>query len=109
MSDPLASWWVHQIVLTRFGGETSDAPSFDAPVTIAGFVSDETKLIRDATGTEVVSSAQVALPADTAYVAPLSKVKLPDVFGGRTARVMSTAVGDGGGQPTPDHIVLYLE
>jgi hypothetical protein len=38
-----------------------------------------------------------------AYVPVQSRVTLPARFGGRVTEVVAAAVGDGGGQPTPDH------
>lgn len=108
MSDPLASWWVHPVTIRRWLSESAYGPTFAAAETVRGFVQGGPKLVRDSTGAEVVSSVQVALPITVAFVPPQSEVDLPAQFGGRTARVLSTAVGDGGGQPTPDHSVLNL-
>jgi hypothetical protein len=109
VTDPLADWYRHPVVIRRFLGDGSYGPTFATAETIRGFVGGETKLVRNASGAEVVSSVQVALPADTEWVPPQSEIDLPAVFGGRTARVLSTAVGNGGGQPTPDHVEIFCE
>lgn len=109
MSDPLADWWRHQITLRRWTGEGSDGPTFAAAETPKAAIGGETKLVRNALNAEVVSTVQIALPASVGFVPPQSEIDLPAAFGGRTTRVLSTAVGDGGGQPTPDHIELYCQ
>jgi hypothetical protein len=115
--DPLAEWWVHEVTIRRWAGDGAYAPVFDAPETIAGFVHDGEKLIRNAQGQQVISSAQVALPITAAYVPVGSEIDLPMQFGHapgdpsapRTSTVLDSARGDGGGQPTPDHYVLALQ
>jgi hypothetical protein len=108
-ADPLADWWRHSIVIRRWKGAGAYGDDFAADETVLGFVQDGTKLVADGTGQQVASSAQVALPIGTAYVPVQSEVTLPPQFGERTSRVIVSAVGDGGGQPTPDHHLLSLQ
>lgn len=113
MSDPLAQFWVHDIVIRRYTGATSYGPGYDDPVTVQGWVRDGTKLIAGPNGEQLMSSAQVALPPSTDYVPVESEVTLPTQFAApgqtRTTRVISSSRADGGGLPTPDHLQLILE
>ena len=109
MSDPLAAWWRHPVTVKRWQGEGAYGPVYDTPTIESGYISGRTRMVRDKTGAEVVSSATIALPRDTPPIQPGSLVTLPPSHGGRTALVLTVAVGDGGGQPTPDHIELGIE
>lgn len=108
MSDPLASWWVHPVVVKRFAGAGRYGSDYPSSETVLGFVRDGTKLVVGPGGQQVTSSAQIALPKGTAYVPVNSEVTLPAQFGGRTSTVVACSVGDGGGQPTPDHVEISL-
>lgn len=108
MTDPLADWWVHDVTISRYLGDTAYGPQYADPVTVRGFVHDGTKLVAGTTGEQVASSAQVALPAGLDYIPVQSEVTLPAQFGARTSTVILSAVADGGGQPTPDHVELSL-
>jgi hypothetical protein len=113
VTDPLAAWWAHQILIRRWVGNDGyvdlyDPPTGSTPTPVLGFVRDGTKLVVGTGGKTLTSSAQVALPAGTAYVPVNSEVTLPAQFGSRTSVVLVASVGDGGGQPTPDHIELAL-
>ena len=66
-------------------------------------VEEGTKLVRDKTGTEVVSSAWVFIRPEHAPVPPDSEVTLPS---GRTAKVISVAHHDT--RPAPEHSELNL-
>lgn len=123
VADPLADWWVHQVTVRRWVGDGAYGPVFDPAEMLAGYVRDGEKLVRNAQGDQVVSSAQVGLPlvkpdgTPVAYVPVGSQVDLPAQFGHapgdpsspRTSTVLVSARGDGGGQPTPDHYVLALQ
>lgn len=111
MVDDLAEWWVHPTTLRRASSCTGDGYGVDlaAPETSTGFVADKAERVRNASGDEVISSTQVAYPISVGYIAPGSQVTLPPQFGSRTSTVIRCAVGDGGGQPTPDHVVVWLE
>lgn len=120
--DPLVDWWVHEVIVHRWTGSGAYGDTFDPPldqpgVTLLGFVHDGAKLVVNAGGQQVTSSAQVALPIAADYVPVKSQVQLPASFGHapgdpsspRTSTVIASARGDGGGQPTPDHYVLALQ
>lgn len=109
MTDPLAAWWRHEVTVTRFLGSGTYGDEWDEPVTVMGAVDDTTKTVTDGDGSEVTSSTSVVLPIEVGYIIPGSTVTLPDLFGGRTARVISCQVAHGGGQPTPNHVEVTLE
>lgn len=107
--DPLAAHWAHPVTVKRKTGQGAKGPVY-APVTVEdAAIDDTTKLVRSATGAEVVSSTSVAFPKTTAYIPAGSLVTLPISFGGRTSTVIDVQVADGGGLPTPDHLAVSLE
>lgn len=110
MSDPLAEWWVHEVVLERYKqrGAYETGDEFDEPVVLPGFVADGLKLMIGPTGEQVASTARVALPSSVGYIPANSRVTLPAEFGNRVCTVVACSVADGGGQPTPDHVEIGL-
>lgn len=107
--DPLAAHWAHPVTVKRKTGQGARGPVYALATIESAAIDDTTKLVRSATGAEVVSSTTVAFPKDTAYIPPGSLVTLPIPFGGRTAAVIDVQVADGGGLPTPDHVAVSLE
>ena len=99
MTDDLAEWWVHTLSVERWNGAAAYDDVFDAPVNVVGFYDDKTVY---ASG-QVVAAGSFAFPKSVPYIPVQSRVTLPAEFGGRVVRVVSSAVGSGGGQPTPDH------
>lgn len=108
MTDPLADWWVHEIVVERFLGRSAYGDEFAEPVVLPCFVADGIKVTGNAQGEQVISTARATLPASTAYIPVESRVTLPPDFGNRVVKVVTVAVGNGGGQPTPDHVEIGL-
>ncbi|NAE18077.1 hypothetical protein [Enterococcus hirae] len=108
MSDPLAPWWRHEVVLERLLGSGPYGDKWADPETVHGAVDDRRRLVRDGTGSEVVSETTVLLSIVTADVPLGSRVTLPATFGERTSTVLSAARHDSGGLPTPDHLELAL-
>lgn len=117
--DPLAPWWGHVIGVHRLtGGGTSGGtftPALDAdPDEVTGFWNDGNKLVRDQNGQEVVSSAQFAFPpvddtgAAIAAIPAGSIVIAPPLFGSRQTTVITSALGDGAGMPTPNHYEISM-
>lgn len=99
---------VRRLTGSGSGGDVFTPASPADPATVTGFWSDGTKLVRDMDGQEVVSSAQAAHPIGDDRIPPGSLVTAPAQFGGGTFTVITTARGDGGGLPTPDHWEISL-
>lgn len=109
MADDLAEWWVHQLSVKRLaevGGAGGD--TYAAPVTVTGFYRDGSKLVTDGNGKQILSSGQFAFPLTVARIPVGSLVTVPAKFGGRESKVITANIGDGGGQPTPDHHEIAL-
>lgn len=71
---------------------------------VACFVDDKRRLVRAATGDEVVSESTVYAPLITTAPAE-SRVTLPD---GRVATVIQALQRDGGDLPVPSHLEIVL-
>lgn len=108
MTDLLAAWWQHPVTITPYAGSGAYGDIYSDPFDATGFVDDSNKLVVNAQGEQVTSSARVFLPATVANVPLDSEVTLPAQFGGRTSRVVSVSRHDAGTQPTPNHIELAL-
>jgi hypothetical protein len=107
VSDPLgdAGWWVHTLQVERYTGDgEAGGKSYAQAVPVTGFYSDKTEF----SGGQIVTSGRFAFPPDVPYIPAQSRVTLPALFGGRVTQVVTVSVGDGGGQPTPDHQVVGL-
>ena len=109
MTDPLAAWWSHEVVLSRFLGAGTFGDEWADPETLSAAVDDTTKTVTDGNGSETVSSTSVVFPIEVGPILTGSTVTLPATFGGRTARVISCQVAHGGTQPTPNHVEVMLE
>jgi hypothetical protein len=108
--DPLADWWRHTLDLWRFVkdapyGRVYSPPLAEGPANVTGYYRDET--ILNAAG-QIEASGRFAFPRAVAYVPVKSRMRLPAAFGGRTVDVVKVQVGDGGGQPTPDHQIVWV-
>lgn len=108
MTDALADWWVHDVTVERLTGEGAYGPTYASAQTVTGFVDDERKLVRSVGGEEIVATASVFLPAATTDIPLDSRVTLPALFGSRECTVIAVARHDAGGQPTPNHLEVYL-
>lgn len=99
-------FWVHAVTVASFAGTTATGPAWNAPQTVTGFVDDQTHLVRNGIGEEVISQSVIFMPIESA---PLfvedSKVTLPS---GRVARVITVNTNDGGGLPLPEHVEVHL-
>lgn len=104
MSDPLGDWWVHTVSVRRWlrNGQ-GGAPALDNAADVTGFYSDKERLVPGPDGEQIAASGAFAFPSDIAYIPVRSELTLPAKFGSRTVTVVASSVGDGGGQPTPDH------
>lgn len=107
--DPLADWWRHQVTIAPLIGHGAYGPVHGEPEDHLARISGKARQVRDKDGTEVLSTVTVTLPITAGHVPTGSTVTLPATHGGREATVIATAVSDGGGLPTPDHVSLHLE
>lgn len=95
----------HQVTIEPLTGEGPFGPVHGAATTVRAFVDQRRRLVRAATGSEVVSETTVYLPPGTTCPAG-SRVTLPS---GHTSTVITASVRDGGGLPTPDHLEVALQ
>jgi len=108
VSDDLAPFWIHDVVIARRTGVGAYTIAYDTPQTVTGFVDDGQRLVVNADGEQVTSTATVFLPADTADVPVQSQVTLPATFGGRVSEVIRVGRRDSGSLDLPDHIEVNL-
>lgn len=111
MSDLLAAMMLHELVLERYVGRgqyPGDA-EYDDPEVLACYVDDGIRVIGTPEGEQIVSTARAALPATVGPVPLQSRVTLPPEFGNRVTTVVTCAVGNGGGLPTPDHVEIGVK
>jgi len=94
----------HQVTIEVLEGEGPFGPLYGPPVEARAFVDQRRRLVRSASGSEVVSETTVYLPPGT-VCPPGSRVTLPS---GAVSTVITTSVRDGGGLPTPDHVEAAL-
>lgn len=107
MTNALSSTYVLTVTVDTYLGTTASGPAWAANNERRCFVEESTKLVRDSSGNEVVSSATVFdnLDARTIYTTG-SKVTLPS---GRTARVLALSVFDSGSLNLGlDHVEAHL-
>lgn len=89
----------HVVTVHPKTGDGAYGPVYGPPVELSAFVVDKRRLVRDATGAEVVSETTFAcaLAADV----PVGSLAL---VSGRATTVLAVSRGDGGGLATPDHL-----
>jgi len=88
VTDPLAAWWVHSVVVRRHTGVGPDGDLYATPVTIIGFIDDDTRLVAGATGEQLTAAGAFIAPAGTPHIPPRSLLTRPD---GRDVRVLTFA------------------
>lgn len=98
-------FFIHSVSVETFAGSGAYGPAYTAPVDIPCFVDDGYRLVRDATGEEVSSSATV--------YAPLSQVDLFAIdsrvtLNARVAHVIAVSVRSSGLLGLPDHVEVHL-
>ena len=93
---------IFQMIQTAYGPKPG--PGIEVP---GCWVIEETRLVRDRSGNQVVSTAQVAAPLGTQVdVDEEPIVRLPS---GREAKVISISRGEAPGLPLPEHLQINLE
>jgi hypothetical protein len=101
-----AFWWVHAVTVEPYLGTKNGRPEYGSPRSVDCWVEDETKLIRNSDGAEVVSSTNVSAAIESAPIFPPgSKVTTST----RTAFVITNNVFDSGSLDLGlDHVVIHL-
>ncbi|MEU3162899.1 hypothetical protein [Streptosporangium sp. NPDC006930] len=95
---------VHTVLVEPAQGEGPFGMEYGEQVPVRCFVDDKRRLVRAATGAEVVSESTFYAPLDT--VCPVdSRVTV----NGRTTTVLASSRRDGGGLPVPDHLEVALQ
>lgn len=89
----------HTVTIEPFEGSGANGPVYGAPVTVPCLRDDKRRLVRGASGSQVVSSTTVYCQPGT-VAPPESRVDL----GSRVATVITTADHDGGTLPVPSHV-----
>ena len=108
MGKGLAKFWIHQVTVTPYLGTGTDgADVWGAPVTVAGWLQDDTKLVQSVDASELVSAGALFMcDVSNAGAFPLgSKVQLPM----RVAHVIGVNTNDSGPLGLPDHTVVALD
>lgn len=94
----------HSVTIEPYLGQAAYGPRYDAPVAVACFLDQVTRMVRATDGTQVTSSSTALCLLAT--VAPAqSRVTLP---GGRVTTVIAALRRDGGAFPVPSHLELQL-
>lgn len=104
MAVGIAFLMVHTVVVEPYLGDTAYGGKYGPAITVACFIDDKRRRVRNDAGEEVVSESTFYTD-DMALQVPIrSKVTV----NGRTATVITVARRDGGGMPTPDHQEVAL-
>ena len=105
--DLLAIFGKHTVTVKPPEGQGAWGPTPGTAYELSGvWVVEKTQLVRNKSGDQVTSSAQIAVPLNTPIEPDETRVVLPS---GRETRVISVAVGDPGGLPLPEGKTLYCE
>lgn len=101
-----ARFLVHLVTVTPYEGVTSTGPKYGAEFTLACMAQGQRRLVRDAEGTERVSSLTLyAAPGLADTIQPGSLV----TWSGGTTTVMGATNHDSGGLGAPDHTEVVCE
>ncbi|WP_327169564.1 hypothetical protein [Streptomyces subrutilus] len=94
----------HTVTIEQYLGDSAYGPQYGPPTPARAFVEEKIRTVRDTRGEEVVASTTVYLLPSQACP-PESRVTTPS---GRIASVITSALHDGAGLPTPDHREVTL-
>lgn len=103
---PISRFYVHTAIVEMFLGTSGyGVDMFAAPVTVDCFAADSRKLIRDASGEQVVSESTLyTYPTN----APLFVADSRVTVNGNVSRVIRTNLNDSGPLNLPDHVAVSL-
>ncbi|MGN8049551.1 hypothetical protein ACTJKO_07640 [Curtobacterium sp. 22159] len=101
----LDDFWVHTLTVQTYLGEGGNGTSYADPVDVPCFIDGGVKVVRTATGEQLVVNAPVYAPLEhAAALVAESKVSMR----GATARILAATVYDSGSLDLPDHVQLTL-
>lgn len=107
MADDLGGFWVHQVTVTPLLGTGAYGDVEGPAQTVAGFLDESTRMVRNGTGEETVSQSTFYTDADRYDVFPPgSGVLLP---GDRSTTVIGRSRHDAPGLDLPDHLEVALQ
>lgn len=97
----------HTITVTPPGGEGAWGTIPGTPYDIPGvWVVEKVQLVRNRSGDQVASTAQIAVPLNAKIEPDGTVIMLPS---GRETRVISVATADPGALPLPEGKIIYCE
>ena len=102
----LDEFYIHTVAVETYEGSGAAGDVYALPQYVTGFLEGQVKLIRDATGQQVVASSRFF--TDTEYAGiftPDSRVTID----GRVSYVISQNRNDSGALHLPDHAEIYLK
>lgn len=103
--DELAEFWVHTVTVRTNLGEGGNGTIWSAPVDVPCFIDGGVKVVRTATGEQVVVAAPVYAPLE--YADKLTAGSEVTVRG-KTSRIIAATVYDSGDLDLPDHVQITL-
>lgn len=89
----------HTVTVERYAGDSAYGPTYAAAETVACFIDDVRRLVRNAAGDEVTAEGRFFCRLDVAEIPAESRVTV----NGRTTTVITTSRRDPGGLPAPGH------
>lgn len=105
MRDPLSVFYTQPFSVERKSGDGAAGPVLAPPVTLYGRIKFEHKLVRDAKGDEVVSTAAISMSIDEADIPAGSRVTVR----GSRRTVIAEGRHIGGFEKSPDYYSIDLE
>jgi hypothetical protein len=96
---------IHSVTVETFEASGAFGDVFADPVTVSGFMDGSRRLVRNATGEEVVSESTFF--ANVTY-GPLFTPDSKVTFGSTVSRVINANTNDSGILDLPDHIAVNL-
>jgi hypothetical protein len=95
---------VHEVAIEPFLGRNAAGPVYGPPVDHRCLISDRRQLVRAEDGRETTARHAI-------HLAPGVEVPLESrvTVRGRPTTAVSVLVRDGGGLPTPDHVLVLCE
>lgn len=112
VTDPLAHFWMHEAVVSRWvatgRGAYDDDADYGYPTVEACFIEDGLSVVAGSDGQQVISTARVAFPPGTTPIPLGSRITLDPLFGSRVTVVQTVATADAGPQ-APNHVVVAVK